>query len=237
MKAQKKGFTLVELLVVIAILGVLMSVFVPKIADALTATNTAAMVNKGKQIVNAIITESMSSDPVWPLAKALEGADSSVPEIYKTPYSTSTKYFEALFDIKKQISPDHKPYISKDLIPNLWGEGVREAQPGNLTDQNVAWTILAGADDLNTDSIPVLISRNVDSQQLATSNRDMSKETNKLNFNTKWPKPFGDKACVVVLKGGSAFSLENNKCTLKDMYKQSPYVAIPDGVELKYLEP
>jgi prepilin-type N-terminal cleavage/methylation domain-containing protein len=48
MKKNKQGFTLVELLVVIAILGILMAVFVPKIADALSSANVTAMVNKGK---------------------------------------------------------------------------------------------------------------------------------------------------------------------------------------------
>ena len=237
MKAQKKGFTLVELLVVIAILGVLMSVFVPKIADALTATNTAAMVNKGKQLVNAIITESMSGDPVWPLAENISG-DSTAQEIYVKAYPSSTEYFKALFDIQNQMSANHKPYINKDLIPNLWGEGVREAQPGSLTKDNVAWTILAGADDMNTDSIPFLISRNVEVSQLAKSGENnMSQKTDKLQFSSEYPKPFGDKACVVVLKGGFAFSLEDNKCTLKDMYKQSPYLSIPQSVKLEYRVP
>lgn len=237
MKAHKKGFTLVELLVVIAILGVLMSVFVPKIADALTATNTAAMVNKGKQIVNAIITESMSSDPVWPLAESVSG-DATAQEIYVKAYGSSTEYFKALFDIQNQMSAEHKPYINKDLIPNLWGEGVREAQPGNLTKDNIAWTILAGADDMNTDSIPVLISRNVEVSQLPTTGENnMSQKSEKLKFSSQYPKPFGDKACVVVLKGGSAFSLEDNKCTLKDMYKQSPMLVVPQAAKLKYLEP
>ena len=63
------------------------------------------------------------------------------------------------------------------------------------------------------------------------------KGRDKLQFSQKYPKPFGDKACVVVLKGGSAFSLEDNRCTLKDMYKQSPYISIPQSVKLEYLEP
>lgn len=239
MKKIKQGFTLVELLVVIAILGILMAVFVPKIADALSSANVTAMVNKGKQIVDAISQKSIkdSGNPIWPkYENPATQADPNRNEVYNKAFGTSTEYFNALFDVQNQ---GKKSAINYDLLGNLWGEGVAEAASGNLTKDNVAWHILAGANDAPSDAMPVLISRNVDVGQFPVSGQenDMTKRTEKLTLGSKYPQPFGDKACVVVLKGGAAFGLEDDKCTYKDVYDKIRTVRINDGTKLKYLEP
>lgn len=239
MKKNKQGFTLVELLVVIAILGILMAVFVPKIADALSSANVTAMVNKGKQIVEAISQKSIkdSSNPVWPMYENPATQDPNKNDVYNKSFGTSTEYFNALFDVQNQ---GKKAAISFDLLANLWGEGVAEASSGNLTKDNVAWHILSGANNFtSSDAIPVLISRNVDVGQFPISGQenDMTKRTEKLTLGSKYPQPFGEKACVVVLKSGAAFGLEDDKCTYKDVYEKIRIVRVPEGVKLKYLEP
>lgn len=236
MKKIKQGFTLVELLVVIAILGILMAVFVPKIADALSSANVTAMVNKGKQIIEAINQKKAKGIPVWPLYTNPTTQDPNKNDVYNKSFGTSTEYFNALFDVQNQ---GKKAAISYDLLSNLWGEGVPELSSGNLTKDNVAWHILAGANDFNMDTIPVLVSRNVDVGQFPVSGQenDMTKRTEKLTLGSKYPQPFGEKACVVVLKGGAAFGLEDDQCTYKDVYDKIRTVRVNEGTKLKYLEP
>lgn len=235
MKKLEKGFTLVELLVVIAILGILMVALVPNILGAITKSQMQTMAKQGADIVNAINIEVKKS--LWPRAEAASGGDSSEEDIYTKAYTTSTDYFKDLFDIENQTSGDeYAPFIDVK-VECLWGNGVDKASPGQLTRDNVAWTILAGAKDISLGGVPVLVTRNADTAQFPVSGQnDMSSKKEKINLE-KFSTPFGKKGCVVVTKDGAAMPLAARESRLCDIYEKAPAVNIPNSAKLKYLEP
>ena len=231
---KNKGFTLVELLVVIAILGILMVALVPNIMGAIAKAQMQTMAKQGADIVNALNTESLRDQDLWPHLTEKDGLSDDTDEISGNTYGTSTEYFKKLFDIENQNGGNWRPYIDVKL-DFLWGNGVPSAQPGSLDQRNVAWTIVAGASAMGGE-IPALITRNADTSSFVTSgNNDMSKNKNEVPLE-KYPNPFGKKGCVVVMKDGSASARPSRECRLCDIYAKRT-VNIPDGMQLKYLEP
>jgi hypothetical protein len=169
------------------------------------------------------------------LGIAAAGSSDSEEDIYTKAYTSSTEYFKDLFDIENQTSGEHDPFIDVK-IECLWGNGVDKASPGQLTRDNVAWTILAGAKEVSLGGVPVLITRNVDTAQFPVSGQnDMSSKKDKVNLE-KFSTPFGKKGCIVVTKDGAALSLPARECRLCDIYDKAPSVNIPTSAKLKYIE-
>ncbi len=241
MKKSSKGFTLIELLVVIGILGLLMGVLVPQITDSMFKANLQSMAMQGSKLVKTIVaanTSRMGSKPeLWPHLTEDDGLSTDTDDIAGNKYSTSTDYFKALFNIDKQTSSDWDPYIDREIVSSLWGFGVTPQTPGTLTKNNVAWTIAAGMPEGTEGTIPVLVSRNLDTSQFAMSgDKDMSslKEVPSLN---KYPQPFGKKGCVVVYKSGNGKGFAARDARLCDIYSQQPNISFAEGITLQYLEP
>lgn len=241
MNKQSKGFTLVELLVVIAILGVLMAVLVPAVTGYITKSNLNAMSINGSNIVKKIVAENLTGTmDIWPHEDEQDGLDpANQGMINSQSYGTSTEYFKKLFDIDHQTQKDWAPLIDKEELPKLWGFGVPPAQAGNLQQNNVAWTIASGVSQSNAeDGLPVLISRNTDTSTFVKSGTETmsTKKTEKPSL-TKFPQPFGEKGCVIVYKSGVGAFFEQKNATLAEIYKNTPTITIPEGTQIKYIEP
>ena len=133
-------------------------------------------------------------------------------------------------------TPDHSPYVDVD-IKFCSGAGVGAYKGGKTLKGCIAWKIVVDLTDDMPDVVPVIVSRNISTDSFAKSGTlDTLSQTKQQPVDSQYTQPFGNKACVVVHKGGAVGTYKGRYQSLCDIYDKQT-VTFVDGAQIDYLKP
>lgn len=201
-----RGFTLVELLVVIAIIGILVSIVMPAITDALMRGRLTQMAANGRNLVQQLMAQSTqdiytSQAVVWPRSG---GSDPDMGQ-----FQHSTEYFHWL--VTNEIMNVNFNYFAGPGVPAAPSE--TEFITGTPTGRYNAWCIVGDVTARTAETTPVLFTRNLGSDAGIDTGGQSYTELDMDVFQTDDTmsqlfvgEPFQNRGFVFVTKGGAAFA-------------------------------
>ena len=156
---------------------------------------------------------------VWPKNRTQLSGDKD--DICGHEFKSSTEYFKVLLDMDNYGKPNWTPYIYVDDI-TIKLKDVFDEKTGKAK-----WIVVKGVTDETADSVPVLVSANVEVESLLTKKGDYSREqlTGELKFAG---------ACAVVIQKGGAASVVNAADSHLQMVYHGEFTLVND---IAYLKP
>lgn len=202
---KKPGFTLVELLVVIAIIGILATLILPQVMEAMAKARMTKMGNDGNAIVKSLFVRSI--DNIY-----LTTISDGWPKYNVTTVVSNDQYRNTSeFFLNMVTSGTLKVSFSA-----FAGPGVPAAQAATqFKSTNNAWRFVADITEAYPETAPCMWTKNL---SLSTIGESMSPNAARDGIPNRVydMPPFGYKCVVFVTKGGQSYMADKDNLHLKN---------------------
>ena len=220
--------------------GVIVGSLFPAVSSAMLNANASALAMNGRKLYVGMMqanVERMSAGvgSVWPRTKAAAGADTK--DIAGRASASAFEYFTALFDMEHYGTSEWDPCVDGDLLSSLGKKGVVGK---TISASGLDWCIAANVTDEMPDNTIVLVSANFNPALLLRKwdGRTDGKKLLPIGPKSGAPKSLlGDKAVVIVRKGGSAETIKQKFLTYDVLYRRQAFDFTNKELPLMYLTP
>ena len=221
-------------------IGLVAGSLFPAVSSAMLSANASALTMNGRKLHVGIIQANVEREaagvgPVWPRTKAVAGADKK--NIAARAYASASECFSALFDMERHGTPEWDPVMDGDLLSAL---GKNAVVGKTIGASGLDWCVAANVTDEMPDDTIVLVSANFNPALLL---RKWDGRTDGKKMLPIGPRSgaarsmLGDKAIVIVRKGGAAETIKKKFLTYDVLYKKQAFDITNMDPPLMYLTP
>ena len=220
--------------------GVLAGALFPAISSAMLNAKATALAMNGRKLYVGIIQanierESAGIGSVWPRTKAAAGADKK--DIAGRASASAHEYFTALLDMEHYGTSEWDPHVAGDLLSSL---GKKAVVGKTISADGLDWCIAANVTDEMPDDTIVLVSANFNPALLLRKWDGQTNGKKRLPIGPKSGAPksmLGDKAIIIVRKGGAAETIKQKFLTYDVLYRRQAFDLTNMEQPLMYLTP
>ena len=218
--------------------GIMAGALFPAISSAMLNAQTTAMAMNGRKLHQAITLANTSRETagkgtVWPRTVKEEGGD----DLSGRAFNSATEYFNVLFDMAHYGTSEWSPHLE---VLDVGVLGKKAAVGKAITATGLEWCIAANVTEEMPDSTPVLISANFNPALLRHKWDGVSGGSVTLPIGPASGAAkslFGDKAIVVVRKGGMVDTIKKKYLTYDVLYRRQSFDLTNTNPPLVYLTP
>jgi hypothetical protein len=204
------------------------------------SANASVLALNGRKLYVGIIQANVERKaagvgPVWPRTKAAAGADKK--NTAARAYASAAEYFSVLFDREHHGTSEWAPGMDGNLLSSLGKKGVVGK---TISASGLDWCIAANVTDEMPDDTIVLVSANFNPALLLRKWDGQADGKKILPIGPKSGAPksmLGDRAVVIVRKGGSAETIKKKFLTYDVLYRKRAFDITNMDPPLVYLTP
>jgi hypothetical protein len=230
----------------VPLLGFVHLVFVVFFGQPILKANMVGVAARGHDICCSIIAanearKSARLPSIWP--KTYLVTTNHPQDISGRAFMTSTEYFKVLYDEAHVGTDAWTPYLKRFDYSKVASQGVPQCPLGQtLTATNNMWLIAANITEEDSDLIPVLITRNVDVNEIEryiNYGGGHAPDDTRINIGMgDYKSPFEMKAFVCVRKDASTSCSAGKYPTLRILFNsQTLPPRDPSKPKIVYLMP